>query len=147
MSKSQSINRQDSIVGTVRIGTVVGIPKVLNELGFDPADVFSEIGFDPSLFDDPDNVIPYALRSRLIQHCVNKTQCQHFGLLIGEHGSASSLGLVGFLVQQSPDIGTALNSLVRYAHLHVQGAVISLEEEDGSAFLRFSIYQPNVEAR
>ena len=147
MSKSQSTDRQDSIVGTVRIGTVAAIPKVLNELGYDPVVVFSEIGFDQSLFDDPDNVIPYALRSRLIQHCVNKTQCQHFGLLIGQYGGASSLGLVGFLVQQSPDVRTALNSLVRYAHLHVQGATINLEEEEGSAFLGYSIYQPNVEAR
>jgi AraC-like DNA-binding protein len=146
VAKSQSTDRQDSTVGTVRIGTVAAIPKVLNELGFDPAAVFTEIGFDQSLFDNPDNVIPYALRSHLIQHCVNKTQCQHFGLLIGQHINASALGLVGFLMQQSPDVRTALNSLVRYAHLHVQGAVISLEEEAGYAFLGYSIYQPNIKA-
>ena len=131
----------------MRIGTVAAIPTILNNLGYVPAAVLSEIGFDLALFDDPDNVIPYALRSQLIQHCVSKTQCQHFGLLIGQHINPSAVGLVGFLMQQSPDVGTALNSLVRYAHLHVQGAVISLEEEAGSALLSYSIYQPNVEAR
>jgi AraC-like DNA-binding protein len=130
----------------VRIATVAAIPIVLEQLGYDPAAILSELGLDMSLFDDPDNVIPYAMRSQLIQHCVRKTHCQHFGLLIGQQTGPSSLGLVGFLVQQSPDVATALRSLVRYAHLHVRGAVIYLEEENGSAFLGYSIYQPKVEA-
>jgi len=32
-------------------------------------------------------------------------------LLLGQQGSLSSFGLIGFLAQQSPDVGSALNSL------------------------------------
>ena len=141
---TQSLRPED---GTVRIGTVAVIPKVLQQLGYDPAAVFAELGFELSLFDDPDNVIPYALRNQLVQLCARKTQCQHFGLLIGQHTGLASFGLVGFLVQQLPKVAIALQSLVRYAHLHVRGAVIYLDEEDDSAFLGYSIYQPKVEAR
>ena len=112
--------------GTVRTGTIAAIPKVLRQLGFSPADVFAEIGFDASLLDDPDNVIPYASRNQLIQQCVSTTRCPYFGFLLGQHVGPSSLGLVGFLVQQSPDVAVALNTLVRYAHLHVSGAEIYL---------------------
>ncbi len=94
----------------------------------------------------PDNIIPFDLRSQLIQHCVYKTNCQHFGFLIGQLAGPSTLGLVGFLMQQSPDVGTALHSLVRYVHLHVRGALISLEEKDNLVFLGYSVYQPEVEA-
>ncbi|KPJ90003.1 MAG: hypothetical protein AMJ53_15125 [Gammaproteobacteria bacterium SG8_11] len=133
--------------GIVRIGTVAAIPKILNQLGYDPIPLLAEVGLEPSLFDDPDNVIPYALRSRLIQLCVNKTQCQHFGFLIGQHAGLSSFGLVGFLVQQAPNVATALQSMVRYAHLHVRGGVVYMEEADDTVLLGYSIYQPNVQAR
>jgi len=46
----------------VRIATAASIPKVLNQLGYDPVPLLAELGLELSLFDDPDNVIPYALR-------------------------------------------------------------------------------------
>lgn len=132
--------------GSVRIATVLAIPNVLEKLGYNPSEILAELGLDLSLFSDPDNVIPFDMRSHLIQHCVRKTNCQHFGFLIGQQAGPSTLGLVGFLMQQSPDVRTALRSLVRYAHLHVRGALIYLEEQDDKVFLGYSIYQPGVEA-
>lgn len=132
---------------SVRIATISAIPIVLKQLGCDPAAVLAEIGYDLSLFDDPDYMITYAIRSQLIQHCVDRTNCQYFGLLVGQCTGASSLGLVGFLIQHSPDVDTALLSLVRFAHIHVRGAVIHMEKENDSVFLGYSIYQPGVKAR
>jgi AraC-like DNA-binding protein len=131
---------------TVRIGGTLAIPAVLRSLGADPAEVLAEAGFDLELFDDPDNLISYAARSRLISHCVARTGCHHFGLLLGQEGGLHSLGLVGFLVQHSPDVGTALRNLVRYLHLHVRGAVPSFAVYGNSAMLSYYIYQPQVEA-
>ena len=132
--------------GTVRIATVTAIPLVLEQLGYNPVTVLAECGFDISLFDDPDNIITHHNRSQLLQQCVNKTGCQHFGLLIGQKTGPSALGLVGFFMQHSPDLATALHSLVRYSHLHVRGVVIYLEKENASAFLGYGIYQANIEA-
>jgi len=109
--------------------------------------VLAEMGFELSLFDNPENLISYAKRSQLIKHCVSKTHCQHFGHLIGRQTDATSFGLVGLLVQQSPDIATALRSLVHFAHLHVRGAVVYLEEKDDMAFLGYSIIQTGIEAQ
>lgn len=119
---------------------------MLRGLGADPAEVLTEAGFDPALFADPDSLISYAARSRLVAHCVARTGCRHFGLLVGQHGRLSSLGLVGFLVQNAPDVGTALESLVRYLHLHVRGAATSLAVHGDSAILGYDIYQPHVAA-
>jgi AraC-like DNA-binding protein len=130
----------------VRIGGSLAIPAVLASLGANPAEVLAEAGFDLALFDDPDNLISFAARTHLANHCVARTGCRHFGLLVGQQLGLDSLGLVGLLVKYSPDVGTALRSLVRYMHLHVHGATTSLEMGDRNATLGYAIYQPQVEA-
>jgi AraC-like DNA-binding protein len=77
---------------------------------------------------------------------VAATGCEHFGLLLGQRGSLASFGLVGFLVQHSPDVGTALRNLVRYLHLHVRGAAPTLSSQGTLAMLGYQIYEPQVEA-
>jgi AraC-like DNA-binding protein len=132
--------------GTVRVGIAVAIPTVLRSLGVDPAEVVAEAGFDLGVLADPDNWISYAARGRLLSRCVARTGCKHFGLLVGQQGRLSALGLVGFLVQHSPDVETALRSLVRFTHLHVRGAVSRLTVDGNLAILSFDVYLPHVEA-
>jgi AraC-like DNA-binding protein len=131
---------------TLRIGGTLALPVVLRSLGADPAEVLAEAGFDVTLFDDPDNLVSYAARNRLIAHCVAKTGCRHLGLLVGQQGGLHALGLLGLLVKYSPDVEAALRSLVRYTHLHVRGAVTTLETDGDTAMLGHEIYQPGSEA-
>lgn len=132
--------------GTVRIGTSMPVPAVLRSLGADPVAVLAEAGFGLELFDDPDNLITYAARGRLMAHCAARTGCQHFGLLVGQQLGLHSLGLAGYLVKTSPDVGTALRSLGRLVNLHVHGAVMPLTMEGHSAMISYLAYQPYVEA-
>jgi AraC-like DNA-binding protein len=131
---------------TVRVGVAAAIPAVLTSLGADPNEVLTEAGFDPAWFADPENRISYVARGRLLRHCAERTGCRHFGLLLGQHGRLSSLGLIGFLVQSSPDLGTALRSLVRYFRLHSGGGTLSLDVQGGTATWSYDIHQPQVEA-
>jgi AraC-like DNA-binding protein len=132
--------------GWVRIGGALAIPVVLRSLGADPNEVLAEAGFDPELFDDPDSLVSYAARGLLLDHCVTRTGCRHFGLLVGQQGGLHSLGLVGLLVKYSPDVETALRSLVSFFHLHVHGAVISIEVHGNVAVLNYGIYESRVKA-
>jgi AraC-like DNA-binding protein len=77
---------------------------------------------------------------------VEATGCRHLGLLVGQQGGLHSLGLVGLLVKYSPDIGTALRSLVRHTHLHVRGAKTTLAVDGDSVMLGYEIHQPRAEA-
>jgi AraC-like DNA-binding protein len=103
--------------------------------------VLSEGGFESSLFDSPDNLIGYDERSRLIEHCVARTNCHHLGLLVGQHVSLHSLGIVGLHAKYSRDVGTALRNVVRYLHLHGQGAVATLALEGDVALFGYHISQ------
>ena len=127
---------------TLRIGTSLAVPEVLRSLGSDPIEVLSELGIDIKLFDNPNNRFTYLERGRLFEHCANRTTCPHFGLLIGQKTGLSSFGLVGLLTEHSPDVGSALHSLMRYMHLHVRGAVTTLSMDSDLAVLEYKIYQP-----
>jgi AraC-like DNA-binding protein len=125
----------------LRVGATMGVPEVLLRLGYSPLEVLSEAGFDAWLFDDPANMISYDARGRLMAHCAAKTNCEHFGLLVGQCAGLGSLGLVGLLMKYSPDVRTALNNLVRYFHLYVHGAAISLDIEGDAVILGYQILQ------
>jgi AraC-like DNA-binding protein len=131
---------------TLRIGATLALPAVLRSLGANPTAVLAQAGFDLTLFDNPENQVSYAARNHLIAHCVATTGCRHFGLLVGQQGNLQSLGLVGLLVKYSPDVGTALRSLVRYLHLHARGAATTLAVDGETAMLGYEIHQPHVEA-
>ena len=89
---------------TVRMGTALAIPGVLQGLGANPQEVLAEAGVDLTLFDDAEKRISVAARNRIIQHCAIRTGCPHFGLLLGQRNGLHSFGLLGLLVKYSPDV-------------------------------------------
>ena len=130
----------------MRISSLAGLPAVLRSLGADVAGLLAEVGIETSLFDDPDNRIGYAARSRLLDHCAARTGCPHLGLLVGQQGQLQHLGLVGLLAKYSPDAGAALRSLVRHFHLHARGVSLSLTVDDDVATLGYTIHLPHTVA-
>jgi len=141
----QTDARRNTGDAQVRVGAALAIPATLRSLGADPAEVLAEAGFDLGLFADPNNMISFAARSRLLAYCAARTGCPHFGLLAGQQNGLHSLGLVGLLVKYSPDVGTALRNLARYTHLHVRGAAFGLAVDGGGASFSYDIYGPYIE--
>ena len=131
---------------TVRVGTILAMPVVLQSLGADPADVLADLGLDSTLFENPDNRLSYATRGRLFDRCVARTGCRHVGLLIGQRNGLHAFGLVGALMKHAPDVGTALRSLVSYMHVNVRGAETSLIVEGEFALLGYKVCLPRVPA-
>lgn len=131
---------------TVRVGICTAIPGLLQSLGVDPVEVLAELGLDPQALADPSRELSLSARQRLLSHCVARTGCKHFGLLIGQTGQLSSWGLLGFLVQHSSDVGTALKSVVRFTHLVVRGASTSLSVQGNLAIWGYEIHQPRLQA-
>jgi AraC-like DNA-binding protein len=132
--------------GIIRVGAAKEIPALLREFGLDPVKTAGEAGLDPRLLDDPDNFIPLVALGHLITVCIARTGCEHFGLLLGQRGNASSLGVVGMLLRQAPDVGSALQDLVTYLHLHNRSAVSKLRVDGDVAVLSYAIYHPSAES-
>ncbi|MFC1778277.1 AraC family transcriptional regulator, partial [Pseudomonadota bacterium] len=137
----QARQRQRTQPQMLRIGATLGLPDVLRSLGADPGNVMNEVGVDHELFGDPNNLISFALRGRLLAHCAERMSCQHLGLLVGQQASLHSLGMLGLRAKYSTDVGSALEILKRYLHLHVRGATTTLAIDSGLAVLEYQIYQ------
>ena len=138
--------RGRSPASTLQFGAIWAIPEVLRSLGADPAEVCAEAGIDIALYDDLSNLITFRAASHLFRVCVERTGCPHFGLLHGQKGGLSFLGLVGLLVKYSPDVESALRSLVRYMHLHIRGAVTNVEVSGKRVSFSYEIHEPDAEA-
>jgi AraC-like DNA-binding protein len=132
--------------GYNRVGAAGALPGVLRDFGIDAESLFRAQGLPEDIFSDPDNAIPFASFCSLLARCAREANRDDLGLLIGEKVSASSLGLVGFLLQQEPDVRSALNVLVRYLHHSDGGAVPNLTESADQVSLGYSIYEQDVEA-
>jgi AraC-like DNA-binding protein len=139
-------SRGTATEATLHIGAIWAIPEILRNLGADPAEVCAEAGIDLALFDDPGNLISFRAASRLFRVGTERTGCSHFGLLQGQTAGLKFLGLVGLLAKYSPDVGSALRSVVRYLHLHIRGAVANLEVIGKTAMFSYEIYQADAEA-
>jgi len=132
--------------GIVRIGPCMAIPGILRAAGVDPADVLADVGMSMAVFEDPGNVIPYATLGMLIARSMHVTGLHDMGLRIGREASTSSLGIVGFLLENSPDVGAALNNMVDHLPLHDGGGAVSLRSEGGTTSLNYVADLTGVEA-
>ncbi len=133
--------------GLVRVGPLMAIPEVLKSLRVDPDGLLAEFGIGAAYFADPDNILPFATAGEIYCRCVERTRCEHFGLLVGRRAGMSALGAVGFLMQSAPNVRTALEALFRHLHVHDSGAVVSLDAGSTYASIGYTILQHDVPCR
>lgn len=133
--------------GIIMLTALGAVPEVLRELGVEPGALLAAAGIDPAKLQDPHSTISFTAMGRLAAQCVALTGCPHFGLLVGAREGLQALGLVGFLAQHSPDVGTGLRNLVAHIHHYQRGAVTTLSSEGDAACLGFDIYLPKVEGQ
>lgn len=130
--------------GYLRIGTAMGIPAVLQQLGHDPRPVLRRVGLSLKAMKNPDTIVPFAKICRLLSDCVEVSHCSHFGLLVGQQVPTSAFGILGLTIQNATDVDTALSNLIRYRSLHDRGAFITLERDGALARLQYSIINQDV---
>ena len=127
--------------GDVRVGPLLAIPALLREYGIDPSLVLAQIGLDACIFEDPDNRISFDALGRLLETCVKRTGCRHFGLLVGRRFELHALGVLGQLMRNSPTLRDALRLASLHLELHDRGAIsLGLDLGGGESVLGYSLF-------
>lgn len=132
--------------GYIRVGPGIAIPGVLADFDVAIEPLLRRVGIPADLFADPDYALPYRDFCHLLSLCVEAIKRDDFGLLVCEKAGASNLGLVGFLLQQAPDVRAALGDLVRYLHHNDRGAVPFMTVAGGMVTLGYLISEPDMPA-
>ena len=109
--------------GCVRVQPIMHIARTISELGADPGQVFADAGIPAELFDNPENSISFQAIGTLVEHCLVATGCPHFGLLLGAGAAGNPLGMLGEVMQECADVGTAIAYAQQNLHLHDRGAM------------------------
>lgn len=130
--------------GLTTIGGYGAIPTILDEFGCDCSDILSLADLPLDLFEDGGNLISGANLSALMRTCTLEAKCLHFGLLVGQRRTLSSLGMLGDLIRCSRTIEEALKALVKYHPLQDRTAELELNVQGSVAILNFAVYA-NVE--
>lgn len=130
--------------GTLRADPLLPAVALLDRFGVPAASVLSACGISAEALSDPEQILDYAAACRFLQACAELTGCEHFGLLVGVQGGRARLGIASRAFLAAGDLGSALSALVRYLHLHDQGAVPHVTLERGVARLGYVIsgYHP-----
>jgi AraC-like DNA-binding protein len=130
----------------VRVGPLMSVPALLRKFDCSPEKILGEAGLNLAQFEDPDTEISFLAGSKMLARCVAATGCQHFGLLMGERAGSSSLGLAGFILRFAPNVGAALQALLRHLDLHDTGGAPVVTAQGEVSSLGYVIYLPGVEA-
>jgi len=123
----------------------MAIPSLLRESGVDVDATLEPFGLTCEYFEDPENRLPTRTLGQLFGHCAKVTGCGHFGLMVGERAGMPSLGAVGYLMQSSPTVGTALEILSANLRAHDRGGIALVEQRTGYAGLGYAVVDPEVE--
>ncbi|MBF7731560.1 AraC family transcriptional regulator [Pseudomonas sp. N040] len=120
-------------MSTVPIGTLLNLPEVLNELGFDGWGFMLDFALQPESFVKPLQPVPMAFCGELLQRAVIFTQCDELPMLLGAKAKMANLGPLRFLIASSGSVREAVNVLTRFRRLWFSGFQIALHEERGIA--------------
>lgn len=120
----------------VRASSLQGIRPTITSLGADADELDLLMRLEASV-SDAESWISYSSFLTLLEESARLTHCPHFGLALSQHQDISILGTLGYIMQQAPDLRTALHELATYFAHHNQGASISLTVENGKALWRF----------
>lgn len=122
------------------VGPVAVLPRVLRELGVDPADVLRECGLVPDALDDPQGRIPFGAVGAMLECSVRRTGCEHLGLLAGQQLGLAQMGMVGQLARHAPSVGEALAALSVHQHLNSSGSLAFLGVDGDRARMAATVY-------
>jgi AraC-like DNA-binding protein len=123
----------------LRASGLKGFDKACENLKLNPLTLLDAVGLPHEALTDDDLMISYPAFLKVLNLAAQMSDCPHFGLELSRYQKLDMLGPVGFIMQASSDVGTALRNLKTYFHLHNEGADIELEISGDTAQIRFSV--------
>ena len=122
-------------MSTVPIGTLLNLPQVLNELGFDGWAFMQDFALKPDSFVKPLSPVPIAFCGELLHRTVALTQRDELPMLLGAKARMANLGPLRFLIGSAGSVREGVAALSRFRRIWFSGFQILLVEQRGMASL------------
>jgi AraC-like DNA-binding protein len=117
----------------IRTAALTGYADLARPLGLDPTALMSGLGLDIADLDVPDRWIPAAPVARLLEASARQSGCEDFGLRMAERRRLGSLGPLGVVLRDAPDLRAVVGLLRANAPTYDEALHLRLTQEDGLA--------------
>jgi len=104
--------------------------------------LFENTELTPQMLTSPDMRISYFQYAMLSQNALRLTQNPALGLYIGRNTGVAQMGVLGFLLQNSPTLGAALDATLRYCRAIAPAWSFSAEIHGDVGSLTFAEQMP-----
>ena len=121
--------------GCVRLAPLAALPAVAADRGVSMSGLLESVGLAPDLFEDLENTATMADIGRLLAASAAALGCEHVALDLARRITLNTLGPIGALSRQAPNVGAALRGLILALHLHDRVTVPTLNFVEGRAAL------------
>lgn len=130
----------------VRVGPLVNVARILRSLDCDPVPVFAHAGFTEDDFLDTEQRIDFQAGDALLAECIRVTQCEHFGIKLGQWALARHLGLVAEISGCAATVGAALQDIVAYLGLHDNGGIAAINSTEKVCTFSYGLHVEGLQA-
>jgi len=119
----------------IRSACLTHYPEVARSVGLDPELMLEKAKLPPNAIERPDMRIAVTNVRRLFEMSAAESGVETFGLRVAGRGDLSDLGPVALVIREQPTIGTALQTLSRFLHIHHEGMLLRIERHKDTVML------------
>jgi AraC-like DNA-binding protein len=123
----------------IRSASLTHFAGLARSTGIDPATMLRKVRLPLTCLERRDLRIPVRNVRRLLEISAEVSGLETFGLRLAERGDLSNLGPLALLIREQATIGTALEALSRFIHIHNEGMRLVIDRREGLATITFLI--------
>jgi AraC-like DNA-binding protein len=129
---------------TIRAQGFGAIDALLRELDVDPKSALAFVGLETDVFDEhnKNRLIDYRKFLNLLNHCAQLTERNDFGNLLSRYQDMSVIGVPGIAMYEAQNFRAALQDLIHFFHLHMDGMKVGFEEGSRISMVTLEIVMP-----
>lgn len=114
----------------IRSAALTGYRNLATELGLDSNALLRSFKIDTRAIEDPDQFISLHSYVELLELSANLAKCPDFGLRLSRGWDIRTLGPIGLLALNEPDVEQALLTISKYLYLHNEGLHLTVDVMD-----------------
>ena len=120
----------------ISIAAAAGLTDAIAAAGRDPDPILRAVGLGPASLQNPHGFIPSIDFATVLEEASRATGDDCFGLHFGERYQPKDVGVLAYVVLNSPTMAVAFENIARYLRVHNEAARVAFIRGQKWAYLR-----------
>lgn len=131
----------------ISIAAMAGLPEAIAAAGRDPDPILRAAGLNQTLVADRHGFIPCVAFAHVLEEAARATGDDCFGLHFGERYHPKDIGILTYVMLNSPTMRVAFENVARYLQVHNEAATVSLVFGERWAYLQHLLSEVPIASR